>query len=221
MDFGIKMDIITKISEKLAYLKYKKLAHQSWSQYGEDILLDHLVGRKQYGFYIDVGAYHPFEFSNTYKFYQRGWRGINIDANEESILLFNSYRIKDINICAAVSDKEEELGYVKYDGPASNHLTRDGGDTHIVLKTNTLSSILGTIELPSVIDFMSVDVEGYDLNVLISNDWNKCRPNVLLVEDNNIENLFNLDNNLIVMFMDSKNYTLVSKLFNTLVFKRN
>jgi hypothetical protein len=70
----------------------------SWSQEGEDLILARIFGDKPDGFYVDVGAHHPKRFSNTYYFYRRGWRGINIDAMPGSMLAFNRLRPSDINI---------------------------------------------------------------------------------------------------------------------------
>jgi len=51
-------------------------ATKSYSQKGEDIILRRILGEKEVGFYIDIGAHHPKRFSNTYLFYKKGWRGI-------------------------------------------------------------------------------------------------------------------------------------------------
>ena len=58
------------------------------------------------GKYVDLGCFHPTRSNNTFKLYQKGWRGVNIDLNPLTIDLFNFSRSKDINICAAVSNKE-------------------------------------------------------------------------------------------------------------------
>ena len=82
-------------------------ALKSYSQEGEDMILRRLFEKQQTGFYVDVGAHHPKRFSNTYLFYKRGWRGINIDLNPLTIELFNFCRREDININSAISDVEE------------------------------------------------------------------------------------------------------------------
>ncbi len=64
-----------------------------FSQYGEDVILHKLFGRKfSNGFYVDIGAHHPFRQSNTAYLWMMGWRGINVDANENSIAAFNKTR---------------------------------------------------------------------------------------------------------------------------------
>ncbi len=78
-----------------------------WSQYGEEIGLDRVLDVSRPGFFVDVGCYHPTKYSNTFKLYRRGWRGVNIDLDEIKIAAFNLRRPGDTNIVAAVSDKEE------------------------------------------------------------------------------------------------------------------
>ncbi len=67
---------ILKIIER----KVLPMSNISYSQFWEDMLLNFYFLRQQQGFYIDIGAYHPIQLSNTYHFYKRGWREINIDA---------------------------------------------------------------------------------------------------------------------------------------------
>ena len=73
-------------------------AVKSYSQEGEDMVLYRIFEKQKSGFYVDIGAYHPKRFSNTYFFYKRGWRGINIEPNPEAIKLFKKYRVGDINL---------------------------------------------------------------------------------------------------------------------------
>ena len=56
---------------------------------------------------MDLGAYHPMKYNNTYLLYKLGWRGINIDLNQTSIDMFNIVRKEDTNICTLISDEAE------------------------------------------------------------------------------------------------------------------
>src|SRR6185369_33711 len=85
-------------------------AHTYYSQFGEDITLVRLLPEPT-GFYVDVGAHHPQRYSNTYLLHKRGWSGINIDPNPDTIELFNRARPNDINLCAGVAAEEKELQY--------------------------------------------------------------------------------------------------------------
>ncbi|MCA1632167.1 MAG: hypothetical protein LC802_00260 [Acidobacteria bacterium] len=84
----------------------------SFSSAGEDMILRHIIGSdKQDGFYVDVGAYHPTLFSNTYFFYLYGWRGINVEARPGSRKLFDKVRPRDINLELGISSGRGELTY--------------------------------------------------------------------------------------------------------------
>jgi FkbM family methyltransferase len=168
----------------------------SYAQEGEDLILAALFDlgdRKRPGFYIDVGAHHPKKFSNTFLFYISGWSGINIDAMPGSMRAFRRERPRDINIEAAVGEDGKKLTYYEFNEPGLNGFCRDRvpmgyhGWTIVGERQLTTTSLAHLVEryLPpgELIDFMSVDVEGLDLQVLRSNDWAKFRPAVILVED--------------------------------------
>jgi FkbM family methyltransferase len=207
--------------------------HQlSFSQEGEDIILARIFDRKDNGFYVDIGAHHPQRFSNTYYFYLRGWRGINIDPLPFSMDEFERLRPLDINLELAVASSDEKLIYYQFNEPALNGFSeeisrqRDGirGDYFITgtqeIQTHRLSEILDQY-LPSgqVVDFMTIDVEGLDLEVLKSNDWSRFRPKVVLVEELNKLTLDKISESPIFQFMKNQGYTLYAKTVNTLFFK--
>lgn len=225
-------DILTfsnnyKINEKLKY------AQLSYSQEGEDLLINRYFDGQEYGFYIDVGAHHPKRFSNTYFFYKRGWRGINIDPFPGIKSKFDTVRPFDINIECGVDEKKSVLDYYMFNEPALNtfsleeaNLKNNKHGYFLVNKkqipVDTLTNILdlnipGNIE----IDFLSIDVEGLDLRVLKSLDFSKYSPKMVLVEvllTESIENFFTTD---IYNFMKNKNYNFYMKTFNTIFFVRN
>ena len=80
----------------------------SFSQYGEDVLLYDFLPRYR-GFYIDVGAYHPWQGSNTYKLYLRGWNGITVEPNQDTATLFNRVRPRDTHLAVGVSEQPSRL----------------------------------------------------------------------------------------------------------------
>lgn len=203
-------------------------ALKSYSQEGEDMILRRIFEGKKRGFYVDVGAHHPKRFSNTYSFYKSGWSGINIDAMPGSMKLFNCLRPRDINLEVAVAKKKQTLKFFMFNEPALNSFDQklsqqtNSGPYHIVqeqlLQTCTLSAILSE-HLPheEKIDFLSVDVEGCDLDVLQSNDWERFRPRHVLVEclDTNLESI---QKNDVYQFMKEKHYDIFAKTVNTLFF---
>lgn len=201
-----------------------------YSQEGEDIILARLLGGKNKGFFVDVGAHHPTRFSNTYELYRRGWRGINIDATPGSMKLFNRLRPGDLNLELAISDRKESMVFSMFQEGALNTFDRK-------LSQNYISSgweAAGTVELipqpltlvldkylepGQKIDILSVDVEGEDLGVLRSNDWDRHCPEVVIIEalDTPLERL---DECPVVLFLKEKGFVPISRLFNSIIFQR-
>lgn len=166
----------------------------SYAQEGEDLVLERLFEGVRAGFYVDVGAHHPLRYSNTYAFYVRGWRGINVDPDPDAAGLFARLRPQDTFVNAGVSDEPGSLTYYRFNEPALNTFDsvlaeqRARLDPYRIVDTTsvpvtTLSDILYR-HLPAghEIAFLTVDVEGYDLRVLRSNDWRRFRPQYVLSE---------------------------------------
>lgn len=142
-----------KLSGYLINIKknFNNFSRKSYSQFGEDLVLATFVNKKD-GFYIDVGAYHPFKFSNTYYYYKKGWSGINIDAKPGSMGIFNKKRKKDINIEVGISKNEENLDFYIFKESAYNTLSEKLANSYInqgidfdkkvTIKTTKLSSVL-------------------------------------------------------------------------------
>ena len=205
-------------------------AIKSYAQEGEDIVLKRIFSGQSTGFYVDVGAHHPMRFSNTYSFYKLGWSGINIEPNPNSFNLFTKYRSRDINLNYGIAKNKGNLEYYMFDEPALNTF-----DDEVLnnLKTNTHYKHTKTIHIDVMpladmlqqhipngikVDFLSIDVEGLDLEVLISNDWQKYRPNWVLVEQLNLKDIEHLDFET-HHYMKSVGYVLFAKTFNTLFYK--
>lgn len=205
---------------------------KSYAIQGEDLILRELFEYAKSGFYVDVGAHHPFRFSNTYLFYKVGWRGLNIDAMPGSMKLFNRFRPRDINIeCGVASNGGRgSMIYYSFNEPALNGFStilKTKYDNHplyhlideIPVPVRSLESILDEyLPQKTHIDFLSVDVEGFDLEVLKSNNWDKYRPKVVVVEcwNSDLENIYHTET---YSFLSSQNYKLFAKTINTLFFK--
>ncbi len=202
----------------------------SWSQEGEDMILSRIFEDRESGFYVDVGAHHPQRFSNTMFFYQKGWRGINIDALPGSMGAFHKERPEDINLEIPVSDKEEVLTFYIFNDPALSTFSKalalqyQKKEEHFIVSENQLTTKkLETIFNENLspgcrIDFLSVDVEGYELNVLKSNDWSLYKPDIVLTEVLNFEIDPFLDSEL-YRFMYGMDYRFYAKTTNTVFFK--
>ena len=198
-------------------------AVKSYSQDGEDLVIASFVEmRMGPGFYVDIGAHHPKRFSNTFHFYKLGWRGINVDATPGSMDLFKRWRPRDINLELAVSSKKQELKFHLFSEPALNGF--DGPIIKQYVKNDKFKLIdaikLKTISLKEIfeqhlpvgqeVDFLSVDVEGMDLNVLESNDWSLYRPHYIIVELLNEIGIVR-DNDEVTNFLLGKGYAICAK----------
>ncbi|RYG33949.1 MAG: FkbM family methyltransferase [Chitinophagaceae bacterium] len=214
----------------LAHRKCLQHLNLSFSQEGEDLVLHRHFNYKPSGFYVDVGAHHPYRFSNTFKFYLKGWRGINIDPLPGSMKLFDEKRPKDINLEIGISENDgETLNYYMFDEPTLNTfdpslVQRAEGENYrlektVTVKTVRLSSVLDQhLRQDQPIDFLTIDVEGFDLYVLRSNNWDKYRPAIVIAESYGTR----LEDDLmspVSKFLATKNYQLVSKTANSLFYK--
>jgi FkbM family methyltransferase len=206
------------------------LPQQCYGQDGEDLILDRLLDRQAAGFYIDVGAHHPVRFSNTYLFYQRGWRGINIDAMPGSMQKFERFRPRDINIECGVGGSAGKLNFYRFNEPALNTFDATEAQHKNKPPYQLLDTVKVTVErldtllarhLPpkQQIDFLSIDVEGKDCEVLQSNDWQHYRPRFILAETLRTD-MLSLGECPVVQFMLSVGYCPVAKAYNTSFFAR-
>ena len=163
----------------------------SYSMDKEDIIVEEYFKCKNEGFYVDVGCYHPLQRNNTMLLYQKGWRGINIDISDFSIKLFKFLRPDDFNLNVAISNEEGEidmffqkklsqLSTIK-ENYAKN--TFQGNILNKKILSRRLTSILDQGKYKDQkIDFLNIDVEGADFEVLQSLDLNKYSPELICIE---------------------------------------
>src|SRR5690554_3555159 len=178
------------IREFFAYREGDEYSTKTFSQEGEDILLRRIFGEKRNGFYVDIGAHHPFRFSNTKLLYDRGWRGINIEPNPDMFSLFERYRQRDINLPMGVGRESGALTYYRFRHPALNTFVQDVAEKRNSLPeakeeivVRPLRDILDEHLPHSIsIDLLTIDAEGMDLEILESNDWEKYKPEWILAE---------------------------------------
>jgi len=196
-----------------------------FSQAGEDAILQALfhkkLNKKEKGFYVDVGAYHPYKHSNTYLFYLNGWNGINVDACPGSMDLFKKLRPKDLNLEIGISDKKGELTYYFIDKDSTMNSFSKENLINIGMYKNVTKEIpIGVKSLEDIlesqsnnfnhIDFLSIDVEGLDFEVINSNNWIKYKPDVIVIELNCIE-INDIIENKTARFLRNLGYRIVAK----------
>lgn len=187
--YGIKQSIIFLYSETILTW-WRKFILKSYSQNGEDLVLAKLISKKK-GFYVDIGAYDPTRYSNTKKFYDKGWRGINIEPEITKISKFQKYRKRDINLNVGVGVLKRKMVFYEFMPDTLSTFSKKEYLRYKKLGYKFIGSkkveVLPLKEILSKrkskkIDFLSVDTEGFDLEVLKSNDWTKFRPNYICIE---------------------------------------
>lgn len=161
----------------------------TWSQDGEDFVFEELFPGT--GRYVDVGAHHPDRYSVTRKLYDRGWRGVNIDFAPGFEQAFADRRPSDTSVRALVGAPRTEV-FTRFseatlstlDQERARKLAALGWDIVSVeqVQVRSLSSILDEVGFEGSIDLLSVDVEGEDLAVLASLDWDRWPVSRCLVE---------------------------------------
>jgi len=194
---------------------------------GEDLILEKLLSGQNKGFYVDVGCYHPIVGSNTHKFYKKGWTGVNIDPDPTTIKKFNKFRKGDINLNCGISEDGRALTYYSFKESAINSFSEEFYQDRLnagaeflgkeMIKTITLKEVFDSYLNGQTIDFLDIDAEGLDVEVLKSNDWSKYKPRIILVEDQNMEaNSFeDLDT---FKFLSPLGYKLIAKTYSTAFF---
>jgi FkbM family methyltransferase len=165
----------------------------TYAQYNEDNILYALLHDVEKGFYVDIGANYPTIDSVTKIFYEKGWSGINIEPIKKLYLKIEKERPRDINLNIGVGDREEEkLFYenIKESGHSSfvkNKALEGGGDLlRTKIKIDTLSNVLSKYAQNIKINFMKIDVEGFEYQVVNGNNWEVYRPEVICIEANHI-----------------------------------
>jgi FkbM family methyltransferase len=172
---------------------------RGFSQTGEDLLIAKFFPEPGSGFYLDVGSGQPVIGSNTYSFYRQGWRGILIDPIPRNVRLTKLLRFKDRAIESLVGEIQESRNFFELEPYEYSTTVASTAEKLIATGEVKLVRILEYKTMPlsdldlsfSPIDrsFLTVDVEGFDLQVLRSINWDEFRPRVVCIEawEHNIE----------------------------------
>ncbi len=201
---------------------WEKYTHNIYSQDGEEVFLKDFFYKKAKGIYVDVGANHPFRFSNTFWAYRKGWRGINIEPDILNYKLFKEIRPDDININCGISDVETNMDYYVLKENALNTFCRNEiqNESDIVtirkVPVRRMDSILQEYKVFKV-DFMDIDVEGMELTVLNSINWNHVKIECLLVEQRGMS-LAEVIKSDVCGFLRGKGYVPVNKYNRTVIY---
>ena len=180
--------------KKIYYEKYTK---KSYSISNVDLILERIFSRIKNGVYIDIGCNHPIKYNNTYLLHKKGWKGINIDLDIESIKEFKKFRPKDTNICAVLSAKDGEKKniYIYHSRSAINTVSKKLVDKRttkpkqiVERVTKSLNNIIENTSFKNKkLNLLSIDIENYEYQVLSSFNFNKYKPDVIVAEIHNIK----------------------------------
>jgi FkbM family methyltransferase len=145
------------------------------------------------GTYVDVGAFMPIQYSNTYALYARGWKGLTIEATPGSAEVFRAVRPRDTHINCAVGPTVGTLPFYTWGAPsvintadpvmAKQFEELEGRPPVLIdVPMRPLRDILSEHLAGQRVDVMSIDIEGMTMVCLESNDWTKWKPTILLIE---------------------------------------
>ncbi len=163
----------------------------SYAQNREDVLLHRVFSDSSRGLYIDVGACDPVTHSVTKHFYERGWDGINIEPIPAMYEALAQDRPRDVNLCVGLSDREGTLNFHEcidlaelstFSDEQAEGLRKSGfAIVDHEIPVTTLARVCER-HVDRTIDFLKVDVESIEREVLAGADWSRYRPRVVLVE---------------------------------------
>lgn len=202
------------IRDCFAFLK--TFSRRDYSQHGEDVFVREYFKDLKNGFFVDIGASHPFRISNTFSLYRMGWNGVAVDPIPAFKLLYKLWRPRDKFLNLGVAPTS---GVLKYFELIPSVLSSFDADYVGVLVKNRRAEILKTYDVNVItinqlfedyigsrkIDFLTIDVESLDLQILQSLDFRRFRPSLICVEFNN-----NDDEKKLLSFFQSVNYQVIN-----------
>ncbi len=181
--------------------KWKEMSHpdqifgdRTYAQHGDDIVIRAIFTSLGINTpsYLDIGAHHPENISNTKLFYDNGSRGINVEANPELHKLFVEQRPEDVNLNVGVGTKsgfqdfymiDSQSGRNTFVKEVAENFVRDYPEFSITeVKQIPVFTIEQVLHHRAIPDFLSIDIEGMDYDVLASIDYRRYPFKVICVE---------------------------------------
>lgn len=179
------------------FIQNKRKPRGSYAQMGEDLVVDFLLKLDDWStmYYVDIGANDPVKFSNTYKFYRLGAKGVCVDPNPAFAQLYKKYRPRDKFVNAGIGiDDRKEADFYEMNWHVFSTFDKEQAEV-IQEKYAGKNDIVNVVKLPLIntgelldtignqeIDFLSLDVEGLDLQILQEWDFARKSPRVICVE---------------------------------------
>lgn len=170
----------------------------SYSQNREDYLISCFFPDVKKGFYVDVGANDPDEDSVTKLFYKEGWHGINIEPLRSKYLLLQQKRPRDINLNIGISSRSGKMSFREYSGHGLSTFSsqmkseyKEKNDKNIQtykdyeVTVKTLKEVFEENKVKTI-NFIKIDVEGLEAEVIRGNEWGVFRPELICIEANHV-----------------------------------
>jgi FkbM family methyltransferase len=164
----------------------------SYAQRFEDLYLMRCFGDRADGFYIDIGSGHPVYDNVSFAFYLKGWRGITVEPNPWLARLSRAVRPRDRHVEALVGSQCGEATFYRvreFHGLSTMNpdhaqaaLTQFGKSADAITVPLTTLAALCAGQAPAAFEFLKIDVEGAEPDVLFGGDWQRFRPKVIVVE---------------------------------------
>jgi FkbM family methyltransferase len=223
MNVFYKIGLYLNLFKYFIKYKYKKKEEDKYI-----LFLEKFFKKKNIGFYIDVGCYHPIRLSNTKFLYDKGWQGINIDISKKSIDLFKIARKKDINLNIGIGDKNKiSDAYFQKNLFHANTLVYEHSKKFLInakikkIKIFKLDWVINKYAKNKIINFINIDCEGKDLEVLQGLDLEKTQIDLISIEMHGYDAITKKRGRLIFDIMKKKKFKNVYGNYpGTLIFKK-
>ena len=228
--------MFTNLLKKIYYERYSK---KSYSISSVDLIVDRHFSTISKGIYLDVGCNHPIKYNNTYLLHKKGWSGINIDLDKNSINEFNNMRKNDYNVQELVGsvDGEEKDIYYYHERSAINTVSKMLADKRktkpreiIKKKSKSLNKIIESSPYNNKkINFMSIDIENYEYEALKYFNFQKYEIDLIVTEcidinqqklETHTQSLDYILNTKLYKLLEQNNYKLINWVNSDLVFVR-
>ena len=197
---------------------YKNKPNSHFGEFAEDIFINRVFKNLDSGFYIDIGAYHPFKGSLTNLLFQKGWKGMNIDLSKDSIELFKIARPNDLNINCAITDFNGETYYYQNSEINQQNSLLKSNDNQKKVKVDafTLNELLNINKIDEC-NYLNIDTEGNEFTILQTINFDLIQPLLISIEDNSFD-LESENKKKIINLMEKKNYQMINVIGVTMFF---
>lgn len=166
----------------------------AYAQNLEDVVLNRAFGKQKTGHYIDIGAWDPVVDSATKLFYDRGWSGINIEPVGRFHRKLTQERPRDLNLRCVIGPRNGvDVPFLDLGDHSNRHSCYLFPDSKTIeslglqpvrkkVKMMTLDAVIMNYGKQVVFDFVKINAEGAEADIVTSTNWAAFRPKVLVIE---------------------------------------